>query len=109
MAVVQQSSTEVWLFMHVTGMEMFGGSAEVEHPVCFNVIISFWLEATQHLIRKGSFHCDRLILNNIITKTDLNAPRRTLVIRNIVSEVTRCGPALLRETSLVYISGGEIR
>lgn len=31
-------------------------------PVCFNVIIMyFWSEATQHLIRKGSFHCDRLI------------------------------------------------
>lgn len=75
--------------MHVTGMEMFGGSAEVGHPVCFNVIISFWLETTQHLIRKESFDCDRLILNNVITKTDLNAPRRTLVISDIVSEVTR--------------------
>lgn len=82
-------------------MEMFGRSAEVGHPVCFNVIISFWLETTQHLIRKGSFDCDRLILNNVITKTDLNAPRRTLVITDMVSEVTRWGPALLSKTSLV--------
>lgn len=86
--------------MGATGMEMFCGSAEVGHPVCFNAIIAFWLEATQHLIRKGSFRGDRLIQNNAITKTDLNAPRRTVVISNMVSGVTR-GPDLLSKTGLV--------
>lgn len=77
-------------------MEMFCGSAEVKHPVFFNAIKYFWSEATQHLIRQGSFHCEQLILNNIITKTDLNAPSlcRMVVISNMVSEVTLYRPDL---------------
>lgn len=45
-------------------VEMIRSFAEVRHPICFNVImVYFWFEASQHLIKKGSFHCDRLILN----------------------------------------------
>lgn len=34
-------SAEARLLMEATGMEMFCGSAEVGHPVCFNAIIAF--------------------------------------------------------------------